>query len=38
MTDQQPNWWQVKNPDQLASKMTKREMIAAMAMQGFQRY
>ncbi len=23
--EQQPNWWQVKNPDQLASKMTKRE-------------
>jgi hypothetical protein len=34
MTEQQPNWWRVKNADKPASQMIKREMIAAMAMQG----
>jgi hypothetical protein len=32
--NEQISKWQVKSPDQLASKMTKRETIASMAMQG----
>jgi hypothetical protein len=32
--NEQISKWQVKNADQPASTMTKREMIAAMAMQG----
>jgi hypothetical protein len=32
--NEQISKWQVKNADKPASQMTKREMIAAMAMQG----